>query len=469
MKGGATGGGKASLEPADEINLHFTGDLHAITAAQNLMAALVDNHIYHGNAHGIAPATVQVRRALDICDRSLRPGHPQGVPLQCAGGVARGPAPPLRGSPPPLVSALGFELTAACEVMATLLFARSLTDLKERLGRIVAGFTTEGRPVTVADLHFVGALAALLRDAIKPNLVQTCEGTPALVHLGPFGNVSCGCNSVTATALGRHLADYAVTEAGFATDLGFEKFCDLICRAGGFAPDAAVLVATVRALKYHGGVPLERLGEKDGPAVTAGFANLEKHLENVRAFGLPCVVALNHFSDDHPEELALVQELCAGRGVPCASTGVWEHGSRGGLELAEAVVEASRQPNQFRPLYELDWPLEQKLETIAGRLYGADGVQLLPEAREKAARLQALGLDRLPVCMAKTHLSLSDDAALLGRPAGFTVTIRDLRLMAGAGFIVCYASKILTMPGLPRTPAAERIDVTEDGRIVGLA
>jgi formate--tetrahydrofolate ligase len=448
MKGGATGGGRATLEPADEINLHFTGDLHAVTAAQNLLAALVDNHLYHGNALGIDPDTLQSRRCLDICDRPLR-----RIALLTESDSREA----------------SFELTAACEMMATLIFTQGVADLRERLARIVVGFTDTGKPVTVADLKSVGGLAALLRDAVKPNLAQTCEGTPALLHLGPFGNVSCGANSLLATSLGRHLAEYAVTEAGFATDLGFEKFCDLICRAGGFAPDAAVLVATVRALKYHGGVPLDRLGERDCRAVAAGFPNLQKHIENVQAFGLPCVVALNQFCDDHPGEIATVKELCAQQSVPCVSTQVWEYGSRGGLELAEAVLEAARQPNRFHFLYDLDWPLVRKLEVIARTLYGADGIQLLPAAQEKLARLQAAGLDRLPLCMAKTHLSLSDNAQLLGRPEGFTVTIKDLRVMAGAGFIVCYAGKILTMPGLPESPAAERIDLMDGGRIVGLA
>jgi formate--tetrahydrofolate ligase len=454
MKGGATGGGRATVEPADEINFHFTGDLHTITAAQNLLAALADNHIYHGNALGIDPDTLQTRRCLDICDRSLR----------------RIAFPSEEGS-----RESSFELTAACEMMATLIFTQGIADLKERLARIVIGFTDRGTPVTVADLKSVGGLAALLRDAIRPNLVQTCEGTPAVLHLGPFGNVSCGANSVVATDVARHLADYAVTEAGFATDLGFEKFCHLICRVpaeggcGGFAPDAVVLVATVRALKYHGGVPLEHLGEIDRRAVAAGFANLQKHIENVQAFGLPCVVALNQFCDDHPDEIVMVKRLCARRGVQCVSTQVWEYGGHGGLGLAAAVIETSQQPNRFHPLYDLDWPLPRKLEVIARTLYGADGIQLLPPAQEKLARLQAAGLDRLPLCMAKTHLSLSDNAQLLGRPEGFTVTIRDLRLMAGAGFIVCYAGKILTMPGLPEHPAAERIDVTDEGRIVGLA
>lgn len=307
MKGGATGGGRATVEPAEEINLHFTGDLHAVTAAQNFLAALVDNHLYQGNALGIDPTTLQPRRCLDICDRSLR-----RIALLSEAGSRES----------------SFELTAACEMMATLIFTHGVADLKERLARIVVGFTDGGKPVTVADLKSVGGLAALLRDAIKPNLVQTCEGTPALLHLGPFGNVSTGANSVLATTLGRHLADYAVTEAGFATDLGFEKFCHLICRAGGFTADAAVLVATVRALKYHGGVPLERLGEKDARAVAIGFANLQKHIENVKAFGLPCVVSLNQFCDDRPEEVALVRSLCAEQHIVCASTNVWEYGDR---------------------------------------------------------------------------------------------------------------------------------------------
>ncbi|MBI3910229.1 MAG: formate--tetrahydrofolate ligase [Armatimonadetes bacterium] len=447
MKGGATGGGKATVEPAAEINLHFTGDLHAVTAAQNLLAAFVDNHFYHGNALGIDPDSVLTRRCLDVCDRSLR--H---ITVASGNGGRES----------------SFELTAACELMATLTFSQSITDLKERVARIIIGFTREGKPVTVADLKSAGVVA-LLRDAIQPNLAQTSEGTPALIHLGPFGNVGCGCNSVRATQLARQLADYTITEAGFASDLGFEKFCDLICRAGGFTPDAAVVVATVRALKYHGGVPLAQLGNKDSDAVANGFANLQKHIENVQAFGLPCVVALNQFSDDRPEELAVIHELCAAQGIQCVPTQVWQYGSEGGLALAAAVMEATQQPSQFRFLYDIEWPLERKLETIAGTLYGAEAVELLPPARQKLAQLQALGLDRLPLCVAKTHLSLSDNARLLGRPSGFTVTIKDLRVMAGAGFIVCYAGNILTMPGLPLVPAVERIEVTEEGRIIGMA
>jgi formate--tetrahydrofolate ligase len=451
LKGGATGGGKAMVEPAEDINLHFTGDLHAITSAQNLLAALVDNHLFQGNALGLDPATVQARRCLDICDRSLRSieTHPDGKRTS--------PAVPA-----------GFELTAACEIHATLTLSQSLSDLRRRLARLIVGFTPDGEPVTAGDLKATGALLALLRDALKPNLVQTCEGTPALIHLGPFGNVSCGNNSLLATKLGRHLADYTVTEAGFASELGFEKFCDLICRAGGFAPDAAVVVATVRALKYHGGVALDQLTEKNCRALADGFANLQKHIENVKTYGLPCVVAINRFQDDDDDEIVLLKELCAQHGARCVTAEVWARGGEGGIALAQAVVEAAQQKNRFHFLYDLDTPLPQKVEKIARTLYGADGAQLLPLAQEKLAKLEAAGLDKLPLCVAKTHLSLSDNAKLLGRPRGFTVTVKDLRVMAGAGFLVCYLGDILVMPGLPKTPAAERIEVTDDGVIVGL-
>lgn len=453
MKGGATGGGRATVEPAQEINLHFTGDLHAVTAAQNLLAALVDNHLYHGNALSLDPGTLSTPRCLDICDRSLR-----RVLIPGANGNRE----------------TSFELTAACEIMATMTLARDFVDLKERLGRIIVGLGPAGRtgdptPITTADLNATGALAAVLRDAWRPNLVQTCEGTPALVHLGPFGNIGAGTNSLVATLLSRRLAEYTITEAGFATDLGLEKFCNLICHAGGFAPDAAVLVATVRALKYHGGLPADHLAQKDGAALEAGFANLAQHIANVRTFGLPCVVALNLFADDDPEEARAVARLCAELDVPCAPTAVYTHGGEGGLALAEAVQEAACGTNRFRFLYEPEWELPRKLATIARTLYGADGVTLLPEAEEKARQLAQLGLDRLPLCVAKTHLSLSDNAELRGRPRGFTVTIRDLRVMAGAGYLVCYTGSILTMPGLPRSPAAERIAVTDDGHILRLA
>ncbi len=450
LKGGAVGGGKSTVEPAEDINLHFTGDLHAIASAQNLLAALVDNHIFQGNPLGIDPETVQVRRCLDVCDRSLRrivayrDGKVEGQSYLC-----------------------GFELTAACEVMATMTFAQNIADLKERLARTIVGFKKDGKPVTAGDLKAQGALTALLRDAIKPNLVQTCEGTPALIHLGPFGNVGCGCNSLIATMLGLSLADYCVTEVGFATDLGLEKFCHLICRAGGLTPDAAVVVATVRALKYHGGVPPDQLEEKNNSAIVEGFANLSQHIQNVKAFGLPCVVAVNRFVNDDEDEIALVKELCSEQGVKGVKTDVWAYGSDGGLDLAEAVIQATHQENRFRFLYEPNWSLHRKLDTVARTLYGADGVELLPPAQEKLARLEAVGLDKLPLCMAKTPLS--DNGKLLGRPSDFTVTVKDMRVMAGAGFIVCYAGDILTMPGLPKAPAAERVEVTEEGQIIGLA
>ncbi len=447
LKGGATGGGKATIQPAEDINLHLTGDLHAVTSAQNLLGSLLDNHIFNGNALGIDPTTIQSRRAMDICDRSLR-----DILIQDKAGhrYAR------------------FELTAACEIMATLVFAKNLPDAKERLGRIIIGFTHDGKPVTATDLKAVGALASLIREAIKPNLVQTVEGTPAIVHLGPFANVASGCNSLAATRLARQLAEFTITEGGFASDLGFEKFCDLICRAGGFGPDAAVVVATVRALKYHGGAPLKELGPKNLDALARGFENLRKHIENIQAFGLPCVVALNHFVTDHKEELALVQKMCADAGATCVFADVWAKGSRGGTALAEAVIKATSQPNQFKPLYPADARIPDKIAAIARTMYGADGVTLLPAAQEMADRFAALGLDKFPVCIAKTHLSLSDNAKLLNRPKGFTVTIRDMRLMAGAGYIVCYAGDIMTMPGLPKVPAAERAAVADDGTLTGL-
>jgi len=395
----------------------------------------------------VDPDTLSTRRCLDICDRSLR-----RISIPTGNGSREA----------------GFELTAASEIMATMTLARDFADLKERLGRIIVGLGLEGQAVTAADLKAVGALAAILRDAWRPNLVQTCEGTPALVHLGPFGNIGAGANSLVATSLSRRLAEYTITEAGFATDLGLEKFCDLICRVGGFAPDAAVVVATVRALKYHGGVPAERVGLRAGAALEAGFANLAQHLANVRAFGLPCVVALNLFPDDDPEEARVVVRLCEECGVPCAPTAVYTDGGEGGLALAEAVREAACRTNRFRFLYEPEWDLPRKLATIARTLYGAEGVTLLPKAQETAERLARLGLDRLPLCIAKTHLSLSDSPEALGRPRGFTVTIRDLRVMAGAGYVVCYTGTILTMPGLPRTPASERITVSDDGEIRGL-
>jgi formate--tetrahydrofolate ligase len=361
-----------------------------------------------------------------------------------------------------------FELTAACEVMATMTMARSVADLRERLAQIIVGFTRGGAPVTATDIRAPGAMMALLKDATRPNLAQTSEGTPVLIHCGPFGNVSTGCNSVTATRLGLHVADYCVTEAGFASDLGLEKFCDLICRTGGFAPSVAVIVATLRALKYHGGVVGEQLNMKNRRAIADGFANLRKHIENVSVFGLPCVVALNRFESDDQEEIAFVQELCRESGALSASADVWLRGSEGGMELARVVTEAANQPSHFRFLYRPQSPLEDKLNAIARTLYGATCVKLAPEAARKAEQLQALHLDTLPVCVAKTHLSLSDNTKLLNRPRDFTVTIQDLRVMAGAGLIIAYAGNILTMPGLQKAPAAERIEMTNEGRILGL-
>ncbi|MBI4270311.1 MAG: formate--tetrahydrofolate ligase [Candidatus Rokubacteria bacterium] len=452
LKGGAAGGGRAQVVPMEDINLHFTGDFHAITAAHNLLAALVDNHLFHGNRLGLDPRRIAWTRVLDVNDRALRRivlglgGAGNGVPRES-----------------------GFEITAASELMAILCLAHDVADLRARVSRIVVGERADGSAVTAGDLRAAGSLAVLLRDALQPNLVQTLEGTPAFVHGGPFGNIAHGCNSLVATRLALKLGDVVVTEAGFATELGAEKFFDIKCRIGGLRPAVAVVVATVRALKMHGGVARGDLGAENVAAVRAGLANLAKHVENVRAFGVPVVVALNHFTGDTEAEVSAVLEACAGLDVPARVSRVWERGGEGGTELARSVLAAVDGGGaKFRPLYPDDLPLARKLETIATTLYGAAGVVLPPGPAAELARLEAAGFGRLPICIAKTQSSLSDDPTKLGRPRDFIVTVRGVRLAAGAGFVVAYTGDVLTMPGLPRTPAAETIDLDERGRIVGL-
>jgi len=452
VKGGAAGGGHAQVVPMEDINLHFTGDIHAVGAAHNLLAAVLDNSLFQGNPLGLDARRVGWKRVLDMNDRALREaviglgGPAHGVPRES-----------------------GFEITSASEVMAILALATDLADLKRRLARVIVGETPDGRFVTAGDLRVSGALAVLLKDALKPNLVQTLEATPAFVHGGPFGNIAHGCNSLVATRLALKLGDVVVTEAGFASDLGAEKFFDIKCRVGGLTPAAAVVVATLRALKMHGGVPRDRLAAEDVEAVRRGFDNLAKHVENVGRFGVPAVVAVNHFVTDTDAEVAAVMHACESLGVPARLSRVWELGGAGGVEVAQAVLDAARSKvSTFRPLYADDMPLARKLETIATRIYGADGVDLLPAAAAKVAKYEAAGYARLPVCVAKTQNSLSDDPKRVGRPRGFRITVRDVKLAAGAGFVVAYAGDILTMPGLPKVPAAESIDIDDAGNVIGL-
>ncbi len=452
VKGGAAGGGWAQVIPMEDINLHFTGDFHAIGAANNLLAAMLDNHIQQGNALGIDPKKITWKRAVDMNDRQLRHivdglgGEKQGVPRED-----------------------GFDITVASEVMAVFCLANSITDLKERLGRMVVAYTYDGKPVTAADLKADGAMTALLKDALKPNLVQTLEGTPAFIHGGPFANIAHGCNSVQATALALKTGDYAVTEAGFGADLGAEKFLDIKCRLAGLKPNAVVIVCTVRSLKYNGGVPFAELTNENLEALEAGLPNLLQHIDNIKnVYKLPCVVAVNAFPTDTAAELELVQKRCKELGVNVALSEVWAKGGEGGKALAEEVVRLCEEPNDFSYSYELDDTIEAKLNTIAQRIYHADGVVLTAEAKQQAAKLEELGFGGLPLCMAKTQYSFSDDATKLGAPKGFTVTVRELKVSAGAGFIVALTGAVLTMPGLPKSPAAERIDVDERGVISGL-
>jgi formate--tetrahydrofolate ligase len=453
VKGGAAGGGHAQVVPMEDINLHFTGDLHAVTAAHNLLAALIDNHLFHGNGHRLDSRRVLWKRVLDMNDRALR------NTLVGLGG-------PLSGVP----RESGFEITVASEIMAILCLASDLRDLRARLGRIVVGETADGTYVTASELKAAGALTVLLKDALKPNLVQTLDGTPAFVHGGPFGNIAHGCSSLVATRLALKLADVVVTEAGFGSDLGAEKFFDIKCRIGHLTPAAAVLVATVRALKLHGGVAKADLDVENVPALERGIANLEKHIDNVRQFRVPVVVAINRFLTDTDAEIAAVLRACAAANVPARVSQVWEYGGAGGVEVAEATVEAMRGGTTaaFQPLYPDDLPLSRKLEMIAKAVYGADGINLLPAVADKLSRFERCGFRNLPVCVAKTQNSLSDDPKKLGRPRGFEVLIRDARLSAGAGFVVAYAGDVMTMPGLPKEPSAEIIDIDGAGNTIGL-
>lgn len=453
VKGGGTGGGRAQVVPAEDINLHFTGDLHAVAAAHNLVASVVDNALFHRTVPELRPENVLWRRVLDTNDRALR------QVVVGLGGGAHGVA-----------RETGFDITAASEVMAVLCLAEDRTDLKRRLSRMVVGEREDGSPVTVADLGVAGAAAALLRDAIHPNLVRTLEGTPAFVHGGPFGNIAHGCSSLVATRLALKCAEVVVTEAGFGTELGAEKFVHIKCRTGRLRPSVAVVVASVRALRVHGGAG-KQAEEPDPAAVERGLANLDKHLENVRHLGMRPVVALNAFATDSRDEVRAVLRHCRDLGVPAAHFRGWELGSEGALELAEVVDELVRngpEPTEPRYLYEPAWPLARKLEAVATTLYGAEGVDLSPRARARLARYEELGYGELAVCVAKTQYSLSDDPGRLGRPQGFRVTVRDVRLAAGAGFVVAYTGDVLTMPGLPRHPAAERLGVDPTGRVVGL-
>ena len=452
VKGGAAGGGYAQVVPMEDINLHFTGDFHAIGAANNLLAAMLDNHIQQGNALDIDVRRITWKRCVDMNDRQLR------FIVDGLGGKANGT--PRED---------GFDITVASEVMAVLCLASDITDLKERLGRIIVGYDRSGKPVTCAQLKAQGAMAALLKDALKPNLVQTLEGTPAFVHGGPFANIAHGCNSLVATRMALKMGDYAVTEAGFAADLGAEKFFDIKCRMVGLTPSAVVIVATVRALKYHGGVPKAELNAENLEALERGLPNLLRHVDNVKnVFGLPCVVAINAFPTDTEAELALVEKKCRELGVNVALSRVWAEGGKGGEALAKEVVRLCEEPNRFAPCYELKTPVADKIAAIAGRVYRAKQVRLSPAAKKRAAEIEAMGFGDLPICMAKTQYSFSDNPKLLGAPEDFTIQVSDLKICAGAGFIVAYTGDIMTMPGLPKVPAAEKIDVDEEGRITGL-
>ena len=451
VKGGAAGGGYSQVVPMEDINLHFTGDMHAITAANNLLCALIDNHIQQGNALGIDPRRILFKRCLDMNDRALR--HT----VIGLGGKANGT--PRED---------GFQITVASEVMAILCLAADLGDLKRRLGEILVAYTYAGEPVYCRDLSAEGAMTALLKDAIKPNLVQTLENTPALMHGGPFANIAHGCNSVRATKLALKLADYCITEAGFGSDLGAEKFMDIKCRMAGLTPSAVVLVATIRALKYNGGVPKAELSAENTAALEKGLPNLEKHIENMKKFGVPAVVAINRFATDTDAEIAVLAGKMEALGVPFSLCEHFAKGGEGAVDLAEKVVAACEEPSHFHPLYELDQPIEAKIETIAREIYGADGVEYTAAAKKAIKDITALSKGDLPICMAKTQYSLSDNQKLLGRPTGFVIHVGEVRLSAGAGFIVVQTGDIMTMPGLPKVPAANNIDIDESGRITGL-
>lgn len=451
IKGGAAGGGYSQVVPMEDINLHFTGDLHAITAAHNLLAAMVDNHIQQGNVLGIDPRRVVWNRVMDMNDRVLRHivvglgSHANGVPRES-----------------------GFDITVASEVMAILCLATSIRDMKERFAKIIVGYTYDNKPVTAGDIHAQGAMAALMKDALKPNLVQTLEHVPAFIHGGPFANIAHGCNSILATKTALHLADYVVTEAGFGADLGAEKFLDIKCRFAGLKPDAAVLVATIRALKMNGGKAKNELTESDPEAVKRGLPNLLRHVANLKKFGLPIVVALNMFPSDTAEEKKVIEDACREAGVPVAESTVFVDGGRGGLDLGRKVLEAIDRGSSYKPLYDLDLSLKDKIETIAKNIYGAANVQYDSAAEKELKHIEEMGFRNVPVCIAKTPVSFSDDPSKLGAPSGFTLHVREVKISVGAGFVVVLTGKVMTMPGLPKRPAAERIDVDDDGNITGL-
>ncbi len=452
IKGGAAGGGYAQVVPMEELNLHFTGDFHAVTSANNLLAAMLDNHIQQGNELGIDPRQVVWKRCLDMNDRVLR-------------NVVVG----LGGKADGMVREDHFVITVASEIMAVLCLSDDMQDLKTRLGRMIVAYNFSGEPVTAADLQAVGAMAALLKDALKPNLIQTLEHTPAIVHGGPFANIAHGCNSVRATKTAMKLSDITITEAGFGADLGAEKFFDIKCRMADLTPDAVVLVATIRALKYNGGVPKDALGEQNLDALKAGIVNLEKHIENLQKYGVPVVVTLNSFLTDTDTEVRFIEEFCAAHGCDFALSEVWEKGGEGGIALANCVLRVlETKKSDFAPLYPLNLPLKDKIETLACEIYGADGVSYSAAAERELARIENLDMGALPVCMAKTQYSLSDEPKLLGRPKGFILNVREVYASAGAGFVVAVTGSIMTMPGLPKTPAANNIDVNENGVITGL-
>ena len=451
IKGGAAGGGFAQVIPMEDINLHFTGDIHAVTTAHNLLAAMVDNSIHQGNPLGIDPRQVVLRRVMDLNERALRNiviglgGKADGVPRES-----------------------GFDISVASEVMAILCLATDLMDFKRRVAQMVVAYRYDGTQVTASDLKAAGSMTLLMKDAIKPNLAQTLENTPAFIHGGPFANIAHGCNSIMATQMGLKLGDYMITEAGFGADLGAEKFFDLKCRYSGMKPNAVVLVATIRALKNHGGVAKDKLGEPNMAALEKGAENLEKHLENLNLFGVPVVVALNEFPGDRPEEIEMVKSKCAALGADMAVSRVWREGGQGGEELARKVIAAAEKETEFKLLYDLEMPIKDKIETICLRIYGADGVSYSKAAENMLTRYEEMGYGNLPICIAKTQYSLSDNMSAVGRPRGFTVNIREVRLSAGAGFIVAIAGDIMTMPGLSKAPAAEKIDIMPDGEIIGL-
>lgn len=453
IKGGAAGGGYAQVVPMEDINLHFTGDMHAITAANNLLSAAIDNHIHQGNELDIDARTITWKRCLDMNDRALRQ-------------VVVGLGGKVNGYP----REDGFMITVASEIMAILCLAKDMDDLKRRIAAIVIGYNTDGEPITAGDLKIAGAMGLLLRDAIKPNLVQTLENTPCLMHGGPFANIAHGCNSIRATKLGLKLADYCITEAGFGSDLGAEKFFDIKCRIGGLKPSCVVLVATVRALKYNGGVPKAELAKENTDALKDGIVNLGKHIENMQKYGLPVIVAINRFMTDTDEELKIIEQYCCDMGVDFSMCEVFAKGGDGGVELAEKVVEVSERGGEmnFAPIYDEKASIDEKINTIAKEIYGADGVVYTPKAKKAIARLEKQGFDKLPICMAKTQYSLSDDPSLLGRPSGFEITVREVMVSAGAGFVVALTGDVMTMPGLPKVPAANNMDIDKDGKIVGL-